>query len=224
MSDFIATRKFAPSLPFVAALVFAAVSFTLPAVGNAETTVTCESHSNQRNNCRADTRGGVSLQTQLSKAGCYQGNSWGYDSRFIWVSNGCRAVFRTGSDNHRNDHGSSSAGAAVAGLALLALGAAAVHEAHKDHRRDNYDDNYDYRHNDDHYDHYNDRYDRNQTVTCESQGNRYNYCRANIRHNHVRLLRQLSKSSCRHGDDWGYDRRGIWVENGCRATFEVERD
>lgn len=37
----------------------------------------------------------------------------------------------------------------------------------------------------------------------------------------VRLVRQLSKSECRFGDTWGYDRDAIWVDKGCRAEFEV---
>jgi hypothetical protein len=59
-------------------------------------TVVCESRDGQTNYCSADTRGGVRLVTQYSKHGCYQGDSWGYDRRSIWVSNGCRARFETG--------------------------------------------------------------------------------------------------------------------------------
>lgn len=45
--------------------------------------------------CPADTRGGVRLTRQLSKAGCYEGRTWGYDRHGIWVTQGCRARFDT---------------------------------------------------------------------------------------------------------------------------------
>ena len=37
----------------------------------------------------------------------------------------------------------------------------------------------------------------------------------------VQLSRQLSKSACRYNDTWGYDRRGIWVDRGCRGDFQL---
>jgi hypothetical protein len=39
----------------------------------------------------------------------------------------------------------------------------------------------------------------------------------------VRLLKQRSDSSCRQGESWDFDRRGIWVDHGCRADFQVGR-
>ena len=203
--------------------LLALACLVMPAAAYADT-LTCESHNNNRAVCRANTYGGVTLMTQLSSASCRQGSTWGYDSRHIWVSNGCRAVFRVGSDEHRNDHDSDNAAAAVAGLALLAVGAAAVHNSHRHDREQRYEDHYDYRYDDSRDDYY-DRYDRRQVevVTCSSDNNRHNYCRTRIHNGHVRLVRQHSKSECRHHEDWGYNRSGIWVDNGCRATFEVER-
>ena len=57
-----------------------------------------------------------------------------------------------------------------------------------------------------------------RTLTCESVGGNYNYCRANT-DNNVTIDRKLSFSSCNYGSDWGYDRNGIWVDHGCRAEF-----
>jgi hypothetical protein len=37
----------------------------------------------------------------------------------------------------------------------------------------------------------------------------------------VRLVRQLSRAECVFGETWGYDRSGIWADQGCRAEFEV---
>lgn len=55
-------------------------------------------------------------------------------------------------------------------------------------------------------------------LQCKSQHYHYQYCRADT-DNNVQLAQQLSHSSCKQGRDWGYDRRGIWVDNGCEAMF-----
>ncbi|WP_394541304.1 DUF3011 domain-containing protein [Lysobacter enzymogenes] len=68
---------------------------------------------------------------------------------------------------------------------------------------------------------YND-YGGGNTIRCESDGGRQQYCDADTRGG-VRLNRQLSKSSCIQGRSWGYDRRGVWVSQGCRADFEIGR-
>lgn len=58
------------------------------------------------------------------------------------------------------------------------------------------------------------------TLVCESQGNRQQFCPADTSGGVV-LATQFSKSSCRQGSSWGYDNRGIWVSNGCRAQFDL---
>ena len=55
----------------------------------------CESTDGRTRECRANTRAGVQLVRQLSRAACIQGRSWGYGRNGIWVSDGCRAEFRT---------------------------------------------------------------------------------------------------------------------------------
>lgn len=55
--------------------------------------VLCESQNGKRHTCNADTRFGVDVFRQLSKADCVYGDSWGYDNRGIWVDKGCRAEF-----------------------------------------------------------------------------------------------------------------------------------
>ena len=57
-------------------------------------------------------------------------------------------------------------------------------------------------------------------ITCASDDGRRVYCETNTR-GRVRLVRQISGSPCREGDTWGRDERGIWVDRGCRAEFEV---
>jgi vacuolar-type H+-ATPase subunit E/Vma4/outer membrane lipoprotein SlyB len=56
-------------------------------------TLRCESENDARKYCRADTSGGVRLSREISDAACTQGSTWGYTSRGVWVSNGCRADF-----------------------------------------------------------------------------------------------------------------------------------
>lgn len=60
------------------------------------------------------------------------------------------------------------------------------------------------------------------TVQCSSDNMRRNYCEVDTRGG-VRLIRQRSDAQCRQGYTWDYDRRGIWVDRGCRADFEVRR-
>ncbi|MHC1666534.1 DUF3011 domain-containing protein [Stenotrophomonas geniculata] len=61
---------------------------------------------------------------------------------------------------------------------------------------------------------------RGEVITCHSNGHRQEYCDARIRRG-VRLVRQDSRSACIEGQTWGWDRRGIWVSDGCRAQFQV---
>ncbi|MEI2770230.1 MAG: DUF3011 domain-containing protein [Candidatus Competibacter sp.] len=60
-----------------------------------------------------------------------------------------------------------------------------------------------------------------ETITCASENNQYQHCRT-ASHGYVTMTRQLSGSPCRQGQTWDYDRRGIWVDDGCRAEFRVE--
>jgi Protein of unknown function (DUF3011) len=193
-----------------------------------QSTVTCESTDGNERFCPADTRGGVVLSAQLSRSACRQGQSWGYDNRGIWTSNGCRARFTVGSSSHRDSDRGNNAAAAAAAVALLAVGAAAVHQEHKEDRRERerYDDYrgngyYDYRPEPQHRyppDYYNGG-GGSDTVTCESQDGRQRFCPLSVGRGRVELTRQLSRGECRFGRNWGYDRRGVWVNDGCRGQF-----
>ncbi|MBW8367290.1 MAG: DUF3011 domain-containing protein [Arenimonas sp.] len=57
-------------------------------------------------------------------------------------------------------------------------------------------------------------------VRCSSNDGRNRFCGVDTRGG-VRLVRQESRSPCIQGRSWGYDRRGIWVSNGCRGRFQV---
>jgi hypothetical protein len=55
--------------------------------------ITCRSGNGQRVYCEADTTGGVRLTRQISDYPCQQGATWGFDTRGIWVDQGCGAEF-----------------------------------------------------------------------------------------------------------------------------------
>ena len=172
---------------------------------SAERTITCKSHKGRYNYCRVDTRGGVKLRKQISDASCRQGRSWGYDRDGIWVDRGCSAQFTLrgrGSNDKYNNNNSGGDTAAIIGGALV-IGAIAAAIASGSDDGNNYD---------------------GDNITCHSREGRYTRCNFNLRdRDQVRLKRQLSNAGCWEGDTWGYDRDGIWVDNGCRGVFEVGR-
>lgn len=59
-----------------------------------------------------------------------------------------------------------------------------------------------------------------EVIACHSNDHRQQYCDARVRRG-VRLLRQESRSACVEGQSWGWDRRGVWVSDGCRGQFQV---
>jgi hypothetical protein len=190
----------------ISCLPVAFFSLILVKPAAAQSVVTCSSDDGGRHYCSADTSRGVRMGRQRSGSPCREGDTWGYDRRGIWVDKGCRADFVLdtggrgdgGRYRDRDDYG-------------------------RDRDRDRYRDRD--RDRDDDRDSYRDR-DRggsnsgSQVITCSSDDGRRHYCNADIRRG-VELGRQRSGSPCRQGDSWGYDRRGIWVDRGCRADFIV---
>lgn len=163
-------------------------------------TVRCESTDQGYRHCRADTRDGVQLYRQLSKSACRYNDTWGYDRRGVWVDRGCRGDFQlyTGSSGgDGKQKGKDNTAAIVGGVIALGVLGAVLAERNKE---DGPDHPY-------------------PTLRCESNGD-YRHCRADTRDG-VRLYRQLSRSACRYNDTWGYDRRGVWVDRGCRAEFSL---
>jgi hypothetical protein len=58
-------------------------------------------------------------------------------------------------------------------------------------------------------------------IHCTSQDWAYEHCEVGGRISDARIVRQISKTDCTRGDNWGVDRSGIWVDRGCEAEFEV---
>ena len=59
-------------------------------------------------------------------------------------------------------------------------------------------------------------------LVCESMGHDKKQCPADTSFG-VELARQISKSGCVRGEDWGFDEKGVWVDNGCRGEFVLGR-
>jgi hypothetical protein len=174
----------------------------------AQNVVTCSSDDMRRHYCGVDTRGGVRIVRQRSDAACRQGSTWGYDRSGIWVDRGCRADFQVGA-------GGSGSG----------WGWGRNRDRGYGYGRDRdygYGRDRDYGYGRDTYGY--GGYGRNggyaQSLYCASDDMRRHYCGVDTSGG-VRILRQRSDAACRMGSTWGYDRRGIWVDRGCRADFEV---
>jgi hypothetical protein len=57
-------------------------------------------------------------------------------------------------------------------------------------------------------------------VRCDSTDGHYHECSAGPAE-YVTIARQWSKTKCVRGDNWGYRDGMIWVDEGCRADFNV---
>ena len=62
-----------------------------------------------------------------------------------------------------------------------------------------------------------------QKVKCESRDGKRNECDANLRGYRIADVREISRADCDIGRNFGYDDRGVWVDDGCRAEFIFER-
>jgi hypothetical protein len=212
--------------------------------------VTCESVNEGRRECAADTRSGVQLVRQLSGSSCRFGRDWGYDRDGIWVDNGCRAEFAVASSG-RSAPGyyppssgtgigtgtiivcSSTDGGRTRCPADTSYGVSLSRQLSDRECERNRTWGYD-----------NDgiwvtggcraeftlgdrgfRNDgaaqRGATIVCESRDDKRVHCPADTRWG-VSLSRRLSDARCERNRTWGYDRNGVWVDEGCRAEFVLD--
>ena len=219
--------------------------------GNEGQRFRCESDGNRQRYCRIDTRGGVELARQLSSTPCIRGRNWDYDRSGVWVSHGCRAEFSTGygrddgygyggSDGYRTIRCESSGNRTrecsidTRGGVRLArqlsfspciegrswgYGRNGVWVSNgcraefQSGGRGGYAGN-------DYSGGYAPQNGYGNTLRCESDDNRQRRCNADIRGG-VQLVRQLSSTQCIQGNNWGWDRGGVWVDRGCRGEFLI---
>lgn len=196
----------------------------------------CESRSGQPRLCPADTRGGVRLMRSLSKADCEEGSSWGVNDSGIWVKDDCRADFIIG-------YGGTPGGGVASRVVRCESrgnrwehcdadtrgGAELVRQLSRNACMRGQNWGWDARGvwvsggcraefrmmvaaADDRV--------PTKLVRCDSNDKLPRHCPADTSGG-VRLYKQLSRSICVEGSSWGYDGNGIWVEDGCRAEFEV---
>jgi hypothetical protein len=234
-----AASLFGASLP---ASFLAAALLAFAPTGASAGTVKVESKGMQRVYKRTSTKGGVRLRKQLSREACVQGVSWGFDRDGIWVDQGCRAEFETGTPAASGEPATGrivtvesegmqrevryvstrggvrlrrqlSREACVEGVswgfdresvwvdkgcrAELEIGGASTSGTGS-------------------------LFGGPSTVKVESKGMQRTYKRTSTKGG-VRLSRQLSREACVEGVSWGFDRDGIWVDQGCRAEFQVGR-
>jgi hypothetical protein len=213
--------------------------------------ITCSSDDGRRNWCDIGRARDVQLSRQISGSPCIQGRTWGIDGRGLWVDGGCRAefVFSGGggfggggggypgpqqpqgitcsSDDGRRNWCDIGRGRDVQ-LSRQISGSPCIQgRTWGVDRRGLWVDQgcraefvfgggggfagggggYPGQ-------------QQPQVITCSSDNGRRNWCDVGNRRD-IRLNRQISGSPCVQGDTWGTDRRGIWVDRGCRAEFFV---
>jgi hypothetical protein len=223
-----------------ATLAAAALALLAPGAPASAGTVKVESKDMQRTYKRTSTKGGVRLVKQLSREACVQGVSWGFDRDGIWVDQGCRAEFETGQavspwepatgrivtieslGMQREFRYVSTRGgvrlrrqlsreACVEGVSWgfdreriwVDKGCRAEFEVGGAPQATG-----------------GSLFGGSKTVKVESKGMQRVYKRTSTKGG-VRLHRQLSREACVEGVSWGFDRDGIWVDQGCRAEFQV---
>lgn len=218
-------------------LVAASAGWLLPLPASAQRHVKVESKNGQYKYERTNTRGGVRLLRQISRDPCIEGQTWGFDRDGIWVDKGCRAEFEVGESSSQPP----PTGRLVTvesqnwGHTKRRVGTRGGVRLYRQLSRDACVEGQTW------------GFDRDgiwvdkgcraefeilersfftppantgRTVLVESKNNQREYRRINTRGG-VRLLRQLSKAPCNQGVTWGFDRDGIWVDQGCRAEFEI---
>src|SRR5256885_12230973 len=57
-------------------------------------------------------------------------------------------------------------------------------------------------------------------MSCSSDDMRRHVCPVDTTGG-VQMVHQKSEAKCIQNRSWGFDNRGIWVDHGCRAEFEV---
>jgi hypothetical protein len=209
--------------------------------------ISCSSDDMRRHFCAADVSQGVQIVKQRSDAACVFNRTWGYaNGRGIWVDRGCRADFQIGGSGFNGwDNGYNVYCASDNGRRNLCptdtRGGVQIVRKRSDASCD-YGRSWGYNGRGI----WVDRGCRAdfqigggggnggngggggwqpggngvQVVTCSSDDMGRRNCAINTRGG-VRLVRQRSDADCVQGQTWGYDRRGIWVDRGCRADFEV---
>lgn len=200
--------------------------------------VRCESDDGRTRECAVGPVRDARLLRQLSRSACVEGESWGVTRASIWVTRGCRGEFliddrsrgrdwHSGGDEYvrcESDDGrwnrcairsrgrvelvrQLSRSSCVRGQSWGVDGGSiwvngGCRAEFRVATRGGFESPV------------------SRRFTCESIDGAPRFCAADSRGD-VRLVRQISRSACVEGRTWGRERGGVWVEQGCRAEFEV---
>ena len=67
-------------------------------------------------------------------------------------------------------------------------------------------------------------WDQRFSIRCESTDGQNRFCQVDVGgRGRVYLERQESHSPCYEGQTWGWNRGGVWVTQGCRGVFTIDR-
>lgn len=204
--------------------------------------VRCESLSGEYRECYVASSGKIILSYELSELACVQGVTWGTASEGrVWVQRGCRAIFVAGvevppsvpADRVVCESGRGGRSfCSTRKFASVTLARQLSNTPCEEGGTWGYDP------------------ERGEIwvyggcrgeflvgavpdeekkpepldaiVVCKSEGGKKKVkCEADTSGG-VQLFRPLLETQCRFEEDWGYDRKGIWVRNGCQAEFAVK--
>lgn len=56
------------------------------------------------------------------------------------------------------------------------------------------------------------------SVSCLSNDGLKKYCAVDTKQG-AHLVKQTSEATCKQGESWGYDEKGLWVDHGCGGEF-----
>jgi hypothetical protein len=67
-------------------------------------------------------------------------------------------------------------------------------------------------------------WDSRFTVGCASENYGYRFCQVDLGGGgRAHVSRKISGAQCIEGRTWGWNRAGIWVDQGCAAEFTIDR-
>jgi hypothetical protein len=219
----------------VTALTFTALLLlAFAASASADTVIRCESDGGHHE-CRFVEPAIVGLSRQLSRAACVEGRTWGVNGNRIWVDRGCRGEFlitERREPARRESIICESDGRRRFCAADTSFGVRIARQISRNDciegRTWGFNNNGIWVDNGCRAEFTLGRrggggYGRRpEVLVCESDFGHTHRCNVDTRGG-VRLTRQLSRVECIFGRTWGYNRDEIWVRDGCRAEFSVNR-
>lgn len=239
--------RFGFLLAAVLAILFGGFLLAAPASAQGNSRVTCESWQFRPAQCPVP--GIVDAQIANVIAGDCRPGNWGFDRNGVWVNNGCRAVFSVASrGNQGGNWGGNNGGSGQfvrceswqfqparcamdtrRGVQIQRVIAGDCRQGNWGWDRSNVWVNNGCRAdfvsggggggNNGGGNSGGGNWNGNQIVECNSI--RYEPARCNVRVNSGVQIDRVLGGECIQGRSWGWDRNGIWVNDGCRARFRV---